>query len=136
MENSLHTGATLATASREPSDMKMSCLISSGSIPHNEGLVVDDDDDGSCCWSCSSSRGGGGEASCMESKASVAAATEALQAWKTSDTMSGGRVLNACCREDKGGGMVVVVVEEGVSSFVASRSLKPGRRRSPRPFLE
>ena len=74
MENSVHTGAALATASREPKDMKMSCLISSGSIPHNEGLVVVVSGDNCCCSSS-------GEASCIESKASVAATTEALQAW-------------------------------------------------------
>lgn len=73
MENSVHTGAALATASREPKDMKMSCLISSGSIPHNKGLVVVVGGGDNCC-------GSSGEVSCIESKASVAAATEALQA--------------------------------------------------------
>jgi len=71
--NSVHTGAALATASREPKDMKMSCLISSGSIPHNEGLVV--------VVSGDNCRSSSGEVSCIESKASVAAVTEALQAW-------------------------------------------------------
>jgi hypothetical protein len=50
--------------------------------------------------------------------------------------MSGGRELNACCREDNEeeeggrGGAPLPPVEEG-----AARSWKPGRRRSPRPLF-